>query len=160
MPTSSRDLAALRSRGIVLYARPCADPAPGTCRWCGEPVVIVDKADYRRTRRERHYGDKHEPPDSPQCRKAFLGSVVWSGRDAVRWRERRDHDGVIACVDCGTVCEDHDRRVYEHWEADHEIPLIDGGPHDLDNLRSRCVPCHGRKTSREAAERAARRRAA
>lgn len=151
--------AALRSAAIVLYERPCADPASGTCRWCGEPIVLVDPTDYRRARRERHYGDKHEAGERRDCRGAFLGSVVWNARSAVRWRESRAHDGVIACVDCGQVCDAPTLSQGVYWEADHEVPLIDGGAHELDNLRCRCGPCHGAKTARESAERAARRRA-
>lgn len=152
--------AALRSRAIILYPRPCSDPPPGTCLWCGEPIVLVDAADYRRRARTRHYGDEHEAGEQRKCRDAFLGSVVWAARDAVRWRERRDHDGIVACVDCGQVCEHFEDGVAIYWEADHEIPLADGGAHELDNLRCRCGPCHGAKTSREATVRAAVRRLA
>jgi 5-methylcytosine-specific restriction endonuclease McrA len=90
----------------------------------------------------------------------MLGAVVWNARSAVRWRERRDR-GLVACVDCGTVCEGRnvmDGHDAVPWEADHQVPLEDGGPHTLDNLRARCVPCHAIKTADEARCRAYARR--
>lgn len=51
------------------------------------------------------------------------------------------------------------------WQADHIRPLVDGGGLDLayfaaENLMTLCCACHKAKTAREAAERAARRKAA
>lgn len=44
------------------------------------------------------------------------------------------------------------------WQADHIVPLEDGGEHLLANAQTLCSTCHGRKTGRENSERAARRR--
>lgn len=44
------------------------------------------------------------------------------------------------------------------WEADHTVPLVDGGSRQLSNVRTLCVPCHKRVTAEQATERAARRR--
>ena len=41
------------------------------------------------------------------------------------------------------------------WEADHVVPLVEGGPHTLANMRTLCVPCHKRATAELAARRAA-----
>lgn len=38
--------------------------------------------------------------------------------------------------------------------ADHVMPLWNGGPDVDSNLQPLCVPCHARKTAREARERA------
>lgn len=46
------------------------------------------------------------------------------------------------------------------WDADHIVPLEDGGEHTLANAQTLCKPCHAVKTGRENSERAARRRAA
>lgn len=84
------------------------------------------------------------------------------------WVPYEEH-GRVFCADCGVVCiekaeGDHpwakygSRHEVTLWEADHEIPLEDGGPHAVENLRCRCVPCHRRKTAREATERAECRR--
>lgn len=150
-----------RQRGsmLVLYEAPCPDAPPGCCRWCGDPIVLHDPSDHRRARREVHYGDEHEVGDHT-CRKERNGSVTWDARVAVRWREREAH-GVVACVDCGTVCEGRDPMSSVDavpWEADHHVPLEDGGEHTLENLRCRCVPCHQAKTAWENAERARRKR--
>jgi hypothetical protein len=148
-------------RGPLHIGKPKAPDCPlGTCRWCGEPITLVDPADYRRARRRYHYGDEHEE-DEKDCLSLWKGSVVWDARSVVRAREREAH-GLVACVDCGAVCENAnpmDGHGAVPWEADHQIPLEDGGPHHADNLHCRCVPCHRAKTAREATERAARRRA-
>lgn len=47
------------------------------------------------------------------------------------------------------------------WEADHIVPVIEGGGQcDLDNYRTLCLPCHRRVTAELARRRAERRRAA
>lgn len=44
------------------------------------------------------------------------------------------------------------------WEADHIVPVIRGGTHDPENIRTLCRPCHKRETAKLAATRAAARR--
>lgn len=168
--------ATLRRGPLHLGAPKAPNCPPGFCRWCGEAIVLLDPSDYRRARRRYHYGDEHEEGNK-DCLSRWKGSTVWNTRIAVR---RRDFEakGAVACEDCGVVCvekaaEDRawtdpdgiERREGQRvelvvWEADHQIPLEDGGPHTLDNLRCRCVPCHRTKTAREATERATRRRSA
>lgn len=50
------------------------------------------------------------------------------------------------------------RMMARCWEAEHEIPLVDGGEHSIENLRCRCYDCHRAKTVREAKQRALLRR--
>lgn len=45
------------------------------------------------------------------------------------------------------------------WDADHIVPLVDGGPNTLANAQTLCLPHHRAKTAAEATNRAARRRA-
>jgi len=45
------------------------------------------------------------------------------------------------------------------WEADHKIPVCEGGPNCLANLRTLCLPCHKAETKKLAARRAQKRRA-
>lgn len=48
---------------------------------------------------------------------------------------------------------------YGHlWEADHVVPLAEGGTNALDNYRTLCVPCHKQATKELAARLALRRR--
>lgn len=49
--------------------------------------------------------------------------------------------GGYACVDCGLVRTDN--------EIDHDVPLEQGGSHDVSNLRIRCKECHKVKTAAE-----------
>ena len=44
------------------------------------------------------------------------------------------------------------RRSY--WQADHIVPLVEGGGFLLDNLRTLCVPCHSGETAALAARQA------
>lgn len=42
------------------------------------------------------------------------------------------------------------------WQADHVVPLADGGAHALDNLRLLCVSCHKERSASQASARAGR----
>jgi len=44
------------------------------------------------------------------------------------------------------------------WEADHVVPLVEGGGHGLENYRTLCVPCHRAETKALAGRRAQRRK--
>ncbi len=51
-----------------------------------------------------------------------------------------------------------DRPPSTAWEADHIIPVCEGGGEcDLDNYRTLCVPCHKAETAKLAARRAQQR---
>jgi len=124
-------------------------------------VVLVDPSDYRRAQRRYHYGDEHEVGDQ-DCLSRWKESTCWDARGAVKLRDLELH-GRLFCAECGTVVGaekgEDDRWTEVAWEADHRIPLEDGGPHHIDNLQVLCVPCHRRKTAAEASARATRRRA-
>jgi 5-methylcytosine-specific restriction enzyme A len=45
------------------------------------------------------------------------------------------------------------------WQADHIVPIIEGGADTLENLRTLCLPCHLIETAKLSARRAKRRRA-
>lgn len=57
---------------------------------------------------------------------------------------KRDH---WTCQDCGFEAEPNQGQVH----ADHIIPRAEGGDDVLDNLITRCVPCHAGKTKQETA---------
>lgn len=42
------------------------------------------------------------------------------------------------------------------WEADHTVPLVEGGTNDLANYRTLCIPCHKAETARLARRRSKR----
>jgi 5-methylcytosine-specific restriction protein A len=48
------------------------------------------------------------------------------------------------CQDCGRVCADK-----REAHVDHVTPKAQGGQDTLDNLRTLCIRCHGRKTAQE-----------
>jgi hypothetical protein len=55
---------------------------------------------------------------------------------------------------CG--CGTQDDRLNGAWQVDHDLRLRDADPADIsfwlpDNLRTRCLPCHSRKTRLEQA---------
>lgn len=114
------------------------------CCWCGEAIVLFDPFDHRRRQRTRHRGDEHEVGDGRNCHREFMGSYHWTARQLVEARADP------CCIYCGEVTD--------KWEADHCVPLEDGGGHDPTNIVRACIPCHRRKTAAEARARAARRR--
>lgn len=44
------------------------------------------------------------------------------------------------------------------WQNDHIVELVDGGTHTLDNMQTLCIPCHNKKSAKNAGERARVRR--
>lgn len=137
-----------------------ADLPKGSCRWCGEPIVFVEGTDYRVKRRERHRSDEHEVGDR-NCRREHDRTFAATPRDLIY------HRGDPCCVDCGDTGMRRQKNEdgswgewYEsgEWEADHVIPVEDGGPHTPTNICRRCVRCHRAKTNAENRARAERRR--
>jgi 5-methylcytosine-specific restriction endonuclease McrA len=57
----------------------------------------------------------------------------------------RDH---AVCALCGTTGKS--------WEADHVVPLVLGGSHDLSNYRTLCLGCHKAETAKLARTRSRR----
>jgi len=49
-----------------------------------------------------------------------------------------------ACQDCGRVCADK-----REAHVDHITPKAQGGQDVMENLRTLCIRCHGRKTRQE-----------
>lgn len=148
--------------GLFLFGEPKAPDAPlGACRWCGEKLTGKNAE-----RRNYCYPDREHRP----CVREWRASHVWSPRIVVRRLARDRGELELRCTDCGFLCERLQEYVdsagetrliwrgVRYWEADHEIPLADGGEHSKGNLRCRCGACHKAKTTREARERARRRR--
>jgi 5-methylcytosine-specific restriction endonuclease McrA len=140
------------------FESPNLDLPKGTCRWCGEAIVYTEDADYRCKKRERHRGDEQEVGDR-DCRREYERSWCWQGRSLVQLR------GDPCCVWCGVAEEWHDPGdgsegwwLPAQWEADHVVPLEDGGAHCPTNIARCCVPCHKAKTKAENRARADRRR--
>lgn len=150
----ARDRAMQRQGIIVLRFPPSPSTVPGECRWCGAQLRRrQDGEPARRSHCEPRYEGRN-------CARAWRRSRTYDVRFAILVRDLEAH-GCVRCADCDVVCErkgDDEPRVA--WEGDHELALEDGGKHELDNLRARCVPCHRRKTARENSARAGGRRAA
>lgn len=120
---------------LLVVAEPKVPDAPrGQCRWCGELLTGQNAS------RRNYCYPEHEGRD---CRIQAWRSRAWTARDAVSMR------GDPCCAACGSE--------NPMWQADHIVPLEDGGEHTMENLQRLCDPCHTAKTSRENAERARRR---
>lgn len=149
---------------------------PGYCRVCGEPTP---------TRRHRWH-DTCVASYNALASGAGFRNAVWDrdhGRCAAcpadapaqpRWNGSR-------CPECGHVFAGGSRSCYlchpwrlrvpgqpdpppppplepVGWDADHIVPLVDGGPNTLTNAQTLCLPHHRAKTAIEARTRAARKR--
>lgn len=77
---------------------------------------------------------------SPECVAERLKSDQGRIRYAVQFRDKG------LCASCGVQGRP--------WQADHIVPLVEGGTHDMENLRTLCVPCHKVETAALARRRA------
>lgn len=134
----------IRHSVIVLAEPKCPDAPPGICRWCGN-TLVGKRASIRRY----CYKDR----EGKDCVAAYRWSVCWNARIALLRMAAKK--GELRCTDCKVLCERWaPRQSLKVWQADHHIPLADGGTHTIDNLRCRCDLCHREKTIREAKARA------
>lgn len=142
------------ARGVGVNHRPQGHtPAfrgcgPGVCQVCGG---IVTRADGKPCRRTWHDGRDGEP----HCLRAHWFAAGDNGIIRLMVKER--DGGVCAACPPGTPPCDTTANP-EAWEADHIVPLIDGGEHSMANLQTLCLPHHKEKTAQEASARAAERR--
>ena len=63
------------------------------------------------------------------------------------------HEKRIVGARANWTCEVSGELLDEAWEADHVVPLHQGGADHVDNLQACCHACHRKKTVREEAER-------
>lgn len=122
---------------------PTYDTSPeGVCRWCGEAIGETKTGRPSKARWHSHCVNEYKllfwPPHTRRA--------VW----------RRDK-GV--CYECGHQCA---KKGEDGWHMDHILPLIDANGNldywRMGNLQTLCGDCHTKKTSREATERAERRK--
>ena len=129
---------ALAGRGMRLPASMRVAPTPGTCRWCGEPILREDGAPDRRRRWH------------PACVTFYRICTV--PRDARRALRRRDKS---RCAFCPPDAPKVDSKA-NRWHADHVVPLwrCQGEPamYGLDNQQTLCTAHHVEKTRRDVAE--------
>ena len=114
---------------------------PGRCRVCGLPVLKSDGSPNRR--RMYHRGEAWE---SRNCLEEYSLAEFSSHTKFRVWE--RDHG---KCAACGRQCSDWYKAT--DWEADHIVPLVDGGGFGMDNLQTLCKDCHRTKTAKENRER-------
>lgn len=158
----AEERARTRSTQIILATRPGdADACAfvGNCSWCGETMYRPDKPGVVDGRRSYHRAEHGER----DCRKEKNDSYAYEPREALLIVARLAGESELRCVDCDALCARigngaRDGRDLVPWEADHDVPLEDGGEHAIENLRCRCAGCHRTKTGRENAARARARR--
>jgi len=62
---------------------------------------------------------------------------------ALRWAVLKEYGASVLCTECG------DMTLLEEVQIDHHLALVDGGAHDIANLRPLCPRCHKVKSARE-----------
>lgn len=141
-------------RRVPLPAAP-----PGTCRWCRRPVA--KPASYWHPACLKEYKIRAWPGYARKCVLARdRGRCAGCGLDCLQLervrrkargqlRRRRYHPWVMVWLQKHFPWFTRDRRTA--WEADHKLPVHQGGGAcGLDNYQTLCVPCHQRKTKRDA----------
>ncbi len=126
----------------------CDEPVgPGRRDWCGDVCVI---------RYQVRRGDQGA------CRQWLCLTTNWlcerCGTSVRPDRQVPNSTNLERAEGCGYGTYPWVRNL-PRWEADHRVPLAEGGDHDHANLRMLCVGCH-RAVTRELRARLARARKA
>lgn len=92
------------------------------CKECGSPVLPP-----------RRSWCSQECVDAYNDRRIPIRPFVWERDQGV-------------CAMCGIKCQGgayDDQGNWRHdWEADHIVPLVEGGCHTPENVRTLCIACH------------------
>ncbi len=147
----------------------------GICRWCGEKVKPP-----RRSWCSDTCVDEYLVGDPTVLRRKVLardkGVCAGCGRDCVKLAARiegrlqdalRSEDGKVRMragrwrklllrIRPSLVAGFHLARAL--WDADHVVPLVEGGANTLENTRTLCIMCHRDETRALAKRRAVARR--
>lgn len=153
---------------------PFSDVPRGRCRWCGETILKDDGTPNGRRRWHPNCHDEYAFQVFPQIAvqkvyKRDRGVCAECGLDTdALWRKLVE---ATAGMSWHAAVEARWRMLDElgykgHrantlpvlWNADHVVPLWEGGEHSMVNLQTLCVPHHAEKTAEEARRRAAARR--
>lgn len=147
---------------------------PGTCTWCREPLsglqrtfcsdncvesfklandpIYVRKAVSKRDRGIcAHCGvDTLKLVDQIcQAKELVFKNQIRPGSET--WLEIEvEILEVCATLGLGDRIQSLSRLMYETfhvWEADHVVPVIEGGENGMGNIQTLCIPCHKRKTA-------------
>lgn len=122
----------------------------GVCAVCGLDADQLERVLYRLRRGAvlDRYANSH---------RYVTGRIREELRAHWRRRWERFRDRMLD----GRWTTDHPHGTVSCWEADHIVPVVEGGggmAGGLDNVRTLCVPCHRRETADLAARRANARR--
>lgn len=98
----------------------------GVCRSCGLDTGLLERTLFHLIRYHS------EPPHAGQDARAALVALGWSRAQAMATVLPFAHSG---------------RLDAPLWEADHVVPVCEGGNDDVGNARTLCVPCHSGETS-------------
>jgi 5-methylcytosine-specific restriction endonuclease McrA len=135
----------------------------GQCRWCGVPVSgrrrtwcsdacvrdyqAAQPAGLRAGAYERDHGvcqlcgrdcDALSRRIQARLDGAYASDIRLRAR-ACRWRRLLQRLGLPVVGF---------RLTRSLWEADHVVPLAEGGPNTLANIRTACLTCHRRETAK------------
>jgi 5-methylcytosine-specific restriction protein A len=89
----------------------------GKCCWCGGPLIG----------RQRSW-----------CGAKCVNEYHIAKGDQGRAREILFKRDAGKCAICSMDTD--------QWEADHTVPIVEGGALTIENLRTLCVPCHRSET--------------
>jgi len=142
----------------------------GFCTWCGDELLVTEEG-LKWARENSHKNGGHYRAGEvlrckvgdvwprvrkwhPWCVKAYM---LRNNAGQTRYYVYERDKGACVVEGCEYGKPDTYGR-YGYWEADHIVPLIDGGSFEMENLQTLCRNHHKEKTKREAGERAERRR--
>lgn len=147
----------MRRRGLPPIPKRVAENGRRPCRGCGSDVPKGRLTWCSNECKEVHYmalsghaRARVAARDKGVCAKCGADSgLVDRIMSRLYWRNGRSLDNMKAmeliCAAWGQYAT-YGWNIRHLWEADHAVPLAEGGTNELANYRTLCIPCHKEET--------------
>lgn len=151
------------------YCRRCGEVLRGRrTQWCSDRCSLFARIEAGWQGAAREYLRQRDRGVCAACGLDTEALLRWLGRlwpGRRRWLFHRlpvYGQPEIQATRLGAAVRELERRGFDAgkslWQADHIVPIVEGGELSPTNLQTLCVPCHKADTAALAARRARRRR--
>ena len=131
----------------------CREEVPaGRRTWCSQTCVdlYIEDSNWTLLRRKVRQRDRGICAicglDTRKLKRRYRKLLKW-------FRARGGSAGLLRGAWADKYGIPYRRLKGDLWDADHIVPICEGGPNQLSNLRTLCIPCHHAETRKLKARR-------